>query len=83
MVKAVVNLPATMYSDAQKILQWVKQDFQYSSLMLFGHSLGTAMTSKLAYFGTPFDEIKCCASVATCYTFSFKTSGALAGASQG
>ncbi|MBX2962212.1 MAG: alpha/beta fold hydrolase [Cyclobacteriaceae bacterium] len=57
---------ATMYSDAQKILQWVKQDFQYSSLMLYGRSLGAAVASKLAIttdtdqliLETPFDEIR-------------------------
>jgi len=56
---------AALYQDAQTVLDWSRQNFQYNRLILYGRSLGAAVASKLAtsteadylILETPFDEI--------------------------
>ena len=55
-----------LYRDAQTIVEWSQQNFQYNRLIIYGRSLGAAVGSNLAthtesdylILETPFDEIR-------------------------
>jgi len=70
---------AILYKDAQAVSDWAKENLDYSNLILYGRSLGSAVASKLAItvkpdlliLETPFDEIN---SVLYGFTSTYKFS---------
>lgn len=72
---------AILYKDAQVVSDWAKENIDYTNLIIYGRSLGTAVASNLAtivkpdllILETPFDKIN---SVLYGFTSTYKFSNA-------
>lgn len=57
---------AALYADAETVLQWCKEKFNYERFVIYGRSLGSAVATNLSansapdllILETPFDELK-------------------------